>query len=175
VNNSNQGCPDYCTLENKKFGAIDIMTKEALKIKIVDLLPVAVFEETGEWLTLLIEAPEWPLLPEKLRFTPELHFDFLFCLTCIDWKTHFTVLYHFRSTVHHHTLVVKAKTTYAEPEIASVSQIWRTAEFHEREVFDLFGVKFTGHPDLRRLLLTDDWKGFPLRKDYEDPVNMIKL
>jgi NADH:ubiquinone oxidoreductase subunit C len=70
---------------------------------------------------------------------------------------------------------VKVKLDHVTPEIETVSDIWRTAEFHEREVFDLFGVWFLHHPDLRRLLLTDDWVGYPLRKDYEDPINMIKL
>ena len=85
------------------------------------------------------------------------------------------MVYHFRSTTLGEVLVVKVKLDHHEPEIESVSAIWRTAEFHEREVYDLFGVKFLHHPDLRRLLLTDDWNGYPLRKDYEDPVNMIKL
>jgi NADH-quinone oxidoreductase subunit C len=67
------------------------------------------------------------------------------------------------------------KLDHDYPVIRTVSDIWRTAEFHEREAYDLFGVVFTGHPDLRRLFMTDDWKGWPLRKDYEDPVNMIKL
>jgi NADH:ubiquinone oxidoreductase subunit C len=71
--------------------------------------------------------------------------------------------------------VVKVKLDKTNPEIMTVSDIWRTAEMLEREVYDLFGVQFLEHPDLRRLLLTDDWVGYPLRKDYEDPINMIKL
>jgi NADH/F420H2 dehydrogenase subunit C len=151
------------------------MPDEALKIKIAELFPTAVPEEGGEWLTVMIEPASWLQVAGQLRSTPFLHFDFLFCLTCIDWKTHFTMVYHLRSTVHGHVLVVKAKLDRNMPEIESVSSVWRTAEFHEREVYDLFGVNFLHHPDLRRLLLTDDWKGYPLRKDYEDPVNMIKL
>jgi NADH:ubiquinone oxidoreductase subunit C len=85
------------------------------------------------------------------------------------------MVYHLTSTVHRHTLVVKVKLDHDRPVIQTVSDIWRTAEFHEREAFDLFGVEFAGHPDLRRLFMTDDWNGWPLRKDYEDPVNMIKL
>jgi NADH:ubiquinone oxidoreductase subunit C len=73
-------------------------------------------------------------------------------------------------------MVVKSKLDRNTPEIRTVSDIWRTAEFHEREVFELFGVNFTDHPDLRLLILPDGWEGkFPLRKDFEDPVNMIKL
>jgi NADH:ubiquinone oxidoreductase subunit C len=85
------------------------------------------------------------------------------------------MVYHLTSTVHRHILVVKVKLDRDRPVIQTVSDIWRTAEFHEREAYDLFGVEFAGHPDLRRLFMTDDWNGWPLRKDYEDPVNMIKL
>ena len=72
-------------------------------------------------------------------------------------------------------IVVKSKVDRENPVIESVSAIFKTAEFHEREVYDLFGVSFNNHPDLRRLLLTEEWEGYPLRKDYEDPINMIKL
>ena len=71
--------------------------------------------------------------------------------------------------------MIKAKTDRTNPVIETVSDIWETANFHEREVFELFGVHFTNHPDLRKLILTDDFEGYPLRKDFEDPINMIKL
>ena len=85
------------------------------------------------------------------------------------------MVYHLTSTTYRHNIVVKSKLDKVVPEIETVSDMWRTAEFHEREVYDLFGVNFLHHPDLRRLFLTDEWVGFPLRKDYEDPINMIKL
>ena len=70
-------------------------------------------------------------------------------------------------------VVLKVKTSDREnPEFHSVTEIWRTAEFHEREVYDLLGIKFTGHPDLRRLFLDSSW-GFPLRKDYVDDINIV--
>jgi NADH-quinone oxidoreductase subunit C len=96
-------------------------------------------------------------------------------VTCIDWKTHLTMVYHLSSTFHRNTIVVKTDLDRNDPSIETVSDIWRTAEFHEREVYEMFGVQFKGHPDLRRLILTDDFNGFPLRKDFEDPINMIKL
>jgi NADH:ubiquinone oxidoreductase subunit C len=85
------------------------------------------------------------------------------------------MVYHLTSTKHRHNIVVKANLDHAMPEIETVCDIWRTAEFHEREVFEMFGVNFLNHPDLRKLILEDDFKGFPLRKDFEDPINMIKL
>jgi NADH-quinone oxidoreductase subunit C len=150
------------------------MTPEIFKSYINELLPAAIFDETGEWLNVLINPTEWKTLAQQLRFSPH-QFNYLFCLTCIDFKTHLTMVYHLSSTDHRETIVVKANLDTANPVIDSVTHIWRTAEFHEREVYDLFGVQFTGHPDLRRLILTDDFVGYPLRKDFDDPVNMIKL
>jgi len=151
------------------------MSNEELKIKLIELIPSATFEEGNEWMTINIESSNWKTVAQQFRSTAGFEFDYLFCLTCVDWKTHLTMVYHLTSTIHRHTLVVKSKLDRNNPEIETVSDIWRTAEFHEREVYDLFGVKFSHHPDLRRLLLTDDFNGYPLRKDFEDPVNMIKL
>ena len=152
------------------------MTNEELKNKFAELLPGATFDETGEWLNVMIDAKEWLPLAAQLRNYFDLHFDFLFCVTAVDWKTHFTMVYHMRSTTLGHTIVVKVKIAdRSNPEIESVSKIWRTAEFHELEAYDLMGIKFQNHPGLRRLFLTEDWEGYPLRKDYIDEVNMIKL
>jgi len=150
------------------------MTNEAFKQYIIQVLPAAAFDETGEWLNVTIDAQSWKSFAQSLRRS-EFDFDYLFCLTCIDWKTHLTMVYHLSSTTYRHTIVIKAQLDRVNPEIETVSDIWRTAEFHEREVFELFGVKFLHHPDLRRLILTDDFEGYPLRKDFQDPVNMIKL
>ena len=150
------------------------MTREDYKTHITSFLPTAVYDETGEWLNVNIEANEWRPLALSLR-NGVLNLDYLFCVTCVDWKTHFTMVYHLSSTIHRETIVVKAKLDREKPEIQTVSDIWKTAEFHEREVFDLFGVIFLHHSDLRRLILTDDFVGYPLRKDFEDPVNMIRL
>lgn len=151
------------------------MNPQQLKLQLEGLLPSPSFEEAGEWTTVYIDPSAWAETAHRLRTTKELDFDYLFCVTAVDWKTHFTMVYHLSSTIHRHTLVVKIRLDHEHPELATVSDIWRTAEFHEREAYDLMGVVFTGHPDLRRLFMTDDWKGWPLRKDYEDPVNMIKL
>jgi len=156
------------------------MTNEELKAKLSELLPSATYEESGQpmavgWLNVNIDHKDWLYFANSLRNHAQLNFDYLFCLTCVDWKTHFTMVYHLTSTIHRDSIVIKANLDRENPEIETVSDIWRTAEFHEREVYDLFGVKFLHHPDLRRLFLTDEWKGWPLRKDYEDPVNMIRL
>lgn len=148
---------------------------EEIKQYIAQLLPSAIFDETGEWLNISIEANEWRTLAANLR-NSSFNFNYLFCLTCIDWKTHLTMVYHLSSTTNRQlNIVIKAKCDRTNPEIETVCDIWRTAEFHEREVYEMFGVKFLNHPDLRKLILEDDFEGYPLRKDFEDPVNMIKL
>jgi len=151
------------------------MLTEEIKKQIAEWNPAATFDEAGEWLTINILPVEWPVLAQQLHSTPGFGFDYLFCLTCIDWKTHLTMVYHLSSTIHRHNIVVKANLDRDNAAIETVSNIWRTAEFHEREVYELFGVKFLNHPDLRRLILADDFIGWPLRKDFEDPINMIKL
>ncbi len=152
------------------------MNNEELKTKITELLPAATFDETGEWLNIHVEPADWLSFSGKLRNDDSLFFDYLFCLTCIDWKTHLTMVYHLSSTRHRHNIVIKSKLDIGKPEIESVSHTWKTAIFHEREVYEMFGVHFIHHPDLRLLILPDGWEGKnPMRKDFEDPVNMIKL
>ena len=144
--------------------------------KLLSICPADVFEENTQWPTMNIDSAEWRKLAEALKNENDLAFDYLFCVTCVDWKMHLTMVYHLSSTLHRHTIVVKAKIADRNNAIIdSVYNIWATAELNEREAYDLFGVHFTNHPDLRRLFLSEDWVGFPLRKDYEDPINMIKL
>ena len=151
------------------------MTNEDLKIKFSEMLPETTYEEGGEWLNLFVPVEKFKSFMQMLRKESGLDFDYLFCLTAVDWKTHFNMVYHLSSTIHRHNIVLKVKIDRNNPEIETVSDIWRTAEMLEREVYDLFGIKFLNHSDLRRLIMPDDWVGWPLRKDYEDPVNMIKL
>ena len=112
-------------------------------------------------------------LAKQLKEKEEAQFDFLFCLSGVDYGTDLGVIYHLRSTVYDHTVVLKTRTSDRQnPLLDSVTDIWQTAEFHEREVFDLLGIRFKNHPDLRRLFLDNSW-GFPLRKDYVDDINIV--
>ncbi len=152
------------------------MTEEELKNKLALQFENASFDQSGQWLNMTLTADEWLTAATFLRHFEDVPFDYLFCLTCIDWKTKLTMVYHLSSTVTRNNIVVKVDLDRSKPEIESVSAIWRTAEFHEREVYELFGVNFLNHPDLRLLILPIGWEGRnPLRKDFEDPVNMIKL
>jgi NADH:ubiquinone oxidoreductase subunit C len=152
-----------------------------LKTTITGLLPSATFEVGGDpiaigWLNINVEPKDWLPFAQQLRNDDSLFFDYLFCLTCIDWKTYLTMVYHLSSTKYRHNIVVKSKLDRNNPEIETVSKIWKTAEFHEREVYEMFGVNFLNHPDLRLLILPDGWEGKnPMLKDFEDAINMIKL
>lgn len=112
-------------------------------------------------------------LAKQLKEREEVKFDFLDCLSGVDYGHDLGVVYHLRSTIYEHAIVLKTRTSDREdPKLDSVSDLWRTAEFHEREVYDLLGVKFNNHPDLRRLFLDNSW-GFPLRKDYVDDITIV--
>jgi NADH-quinone oxidoreductase subunit C len=112
-------------------------------------------------------------LAHQLRDKPESNFDFLFCLSGVDYGQDLGAVYHLRSTIHNHSIVLKTRISdRVDPRLDSVADIWKTADFHEREVYDLLGIKFNNHPDLRRLFLDSSW-GFPLRKDYVDDVNIV--
>lgn len=96
-------------------------------------------------------------------------FDYLMCMSGVDNGIGFDVVYHIFSFHYKQRITVRAPLSREDPEIASVSNLWRAADWFEREIYDMFGIKFTGHPDLCRILCPDDWEGFPLRKDYVSP------
>ena len=105
-----------------------------------------------------------------LKTEPGLDFDFLEDLTAVDWpkKNLIEVVYHLISYRHRHVFKLKVEADRAAPVVPTVEVVWKTANWFEREVWDLFGVDFPGHPDLRRIMLPDDWIGHPLRKDYQE-------
>jgi len=105
-----------------------------------------------------------------LRDDERLHFDSLMCLSGMDYTGgKLGVVYHLHSTRWNHKIVLKVDLTVESPHCRSVEEVWKTANWHEREAFDLYGIVFDGHPDLRRILMPDDWEGYPLRKDYQVP------
>ncbi|MFN3822152.1 MAG: NADH-quinone oxidoreductase subunit C [bacterium] len=104
-----------------------------------------------------------------LRDDHRLAFNCLMCLTGVD-RQGLEVVYHLYSMVHHHKITIRVKVGYDDPKIPTVSDIWPTAEWHEREAYDLLGIEFINHPDLRRILCPEDWEGYPLRKDYQPPL-----
>ncbi len=108
-----------------------------------------------------------------LHDEPSLKMDHLADLTAVDFSRYpgdtglrFEVVYNMISTVHRHRIRIKVRVPEDDPRVDTVTSVWQTANWHERETFDLMGIKFDGHPDLRRILMPEDWEGHPLRKEY---------
>jgi NADH/F420H2 dehydrogenase subunit C len=140
----------------------------------------------GDW-TIIVPVARLLDVLRHLRDAPDAAFDLCSDVTASDWPTRpqrFDVIYCLYSTRHHHRVRVKVRVADLEG-VPSVSGIWPGANWFEREVYDMFGVNFTGHPDRRRILMPDDWQGFPQRKDYplegpgellmENPIDWLKL
>ena len=120
--------------------------------------------------------PSIKIHPEKIhevaafaKNDERLQFDYLSCLSGVDYKGKLGVVYHLYSMTFKHKIVLKVEVPTEAPNVQSVESIWKTANWHEREAFDLYGLNFVNHPDQRRILLPDDWDGHPLRKDYQTP------
>jgi len=140
----------------------------------------------GDW-TVIVPAAHIVEAATHLRDAPEAAFDYCSDLTATDWPPRaerFDVIYCLYSTRHRHRVRLKVKVAENQP-LASVTGVWTAANWLEREVYDMFGVNFTGHPDRRRILMPDDWQGYPQRKDYplegpgellmENPIDWLKL
>lgn len=161
---------------------------DQLKKKFGAAIVGANFESVDPWIE--IDPAGIVAVCRYLRDEPSLAFDYLNSVTAVDylhtdpkkaakaeWTPHLKVVYHLFSMQHKHSLVLKATLPRWQddepgrlPQIDSVACVWRTADWHEREAYDLFGIDFVGHPNLKRILCPEDWVGYPLRKDYEMPL-----
>jgi NADH-quinone oxidoreductase subunit C len=125
--------------------------------------------------TIYVSRDEVPALARALRDRPELAFDFLAELTAVDFwpkEPRYEVVYMLVSLANRLRLRMKVRLPADDPHVATVSGVWPAANWLEREVWDLFGIAFDGHPDPRRLLMPEDWQGYPLRKDYPVQIRM---
>ncbi|MEZ3550498.1 MAG: NADH-quinone oxidoreductase subunit D [Muribaculaceae bacterium] len=136
--------------------------------KISQICPSASFSE-GDTLMVTVDEKDWHSFAKALKETSGLEFDVLSAVVGMDWKDSLGVVYYLTSTVNAWDVIsVKVAVEDREnPMIHSVSDIWKVANFQEREVYDFYGIKFINHPDMRRFFLRNDWKGHPLRKDYD--------
>ncbi len=120
-------------------------------------------------LTIVVKRPAIRQACALLRDDPALQFNFLADITSVDWypsEPRFEVVYHLLSIPRHARLRLKVRLVGDDPSLESITSVWPSANFFEREVYDLFGVRFSGHPNLRRIMMPEDWEGHPLRKDY---------
>ncbi|MBH8597828.1 MULTISPECIES: NADH-quinone oxidoreductase subunit C [unclassified Thermoactinomyces] len=117
--------------------------------------------------TLVVDKEHWLSLAQLLKEEESFQFDYLRLLSGVDYETHMEVVYQFYSFAHGHQIAVRVKTGRDEAKVPSVSHLWKAADWNEREAYDLLGIHFENHPNLRRILMPDDWVGHPLRKDYE--------
>lgn len=149
------------------------MTFQEIASRLQAAVPDAVVEAKSEG----VVQPSLKVAPGKLRDValalrndPDLSFDYLMCLSGVDLgKETLGVVYHLSSMTHRHKVTVRTDVPAAEPRVSTVSDIWPTANWHEREAWDLVGIIFMNHPDLRRILLPEDYPGHPLRKDFKVP------
>lgn len=149
-----------------------------MKEKILHILPEAGIEEKNGQLFVTVPKEAFHDFAMHLKKDDGLQFDFLVCMTGMDWGETLGVMYHLRSTQTGREIVLRTETANRiTPELASVADIWATANLNEREVFDFFGIRFVNHPDMRRLFLRNDWIGYPLRKDYnpDETINPVRL
>lgn len=150
------------------------MTNDELILVLTDKFPDAVIAQGNKYVEMTVTAKSLHETAILLKETREISFDYLFCLTGVDYPENMGVIYHLESVEHRHVMVLKVRTAdRVNPVIDTVSDVWVTAKYHEREAYDLLGIHFNNHTDLRRLFLDDEW-GFPLRKDYVDEVRIVE-
>lgn len=159
----------------RETGSVRSLTREELTAFVAARFPDMKPGANKQFTEVIVAADQVHNLMKSLKFSPETRFDYLFNQTAADRKDGFHVVYHITSSVHHHNIMVKViLSDKANASISTVSDVWRAAEFYEREIFDLFGIRFENHPDLRRIFLEADWVGHPLRKDYKDSFTLAR-
>jgi NADH-quinone oxidoreductase subunit C len=138
---------------------------EEVAKKITEVVPGSV--AAADKMAVVVGSKSLYQVAEFLKNTSGLDFDYLNDLTAVDYLDYFEVVYHLTSLKHNHSLVLKTRCYEREkPKVSSVVSLWRAADFQEREVYDLMGITFEGHPNLKRLLLWEGFAGHPLRRDY---------
>lgn len=127
-----------------------------------------IYEFRGD-LNVVFKPADIPEICRFLKTDPDLKFNFLSCITACDYlgrkDIRFEVVYILFSIPYRHRVILKTRVNENE-EVPTLTSVWSTANWQEREIYDMFGIKFAGHPDLRRILMDDDWIGFPQRKDF---------
>ncbi|MBX5457848.1 MAG: NADH-quinone oxidoreductase subunit C [Thermogemmatispora sp.] len=148
------------------------LTRDLAPLAQITGQPVAPRVMKGNYLGIEVDRAQLVAVCRFLR--DQLGFDLLSCISGVDMLDHLETVYHVRSTTRGSLLQVKVRLDAENPEVDSVVSVWPTANWLERETYDLFGIRFTGHPDLRRMLLDDDFEGYPLRKSFHQVPLTVK-
>ncbi|WP_028543919.1 NADH-quinone oxidoreductase subunit C [Paenibacillus taiwanensis] len=160
--------PEQPKVPSPKQPVLDRLVEQLRADIAPDAVEASIINETdGHMPTVTIKAEHWYQTAQWLRHNPEWACDYLRNLSGVDQESYLAVVYHLISLKTRMEVAVHVKTDREQPSIASVTPIWPTADWNERETYDLFGIAFPGHPNLRRIMMSDDWVGHPLRKDYE--------
>ncbi len=138
-------------------------------LKAADVPGVLEFADGPADPAIFVEPEKLPLVLEHLKEDPGLAMDQLSLVSGVHYEDRFESVYHLLSTTLKHDIVLRAKLDAEDPVVPTAATVHPTADWHERETFDLVGIRFEGHPDFRRIYLPDDWEGHPLRRGYEDP------
>ena len=142
-----------------------VLSGKEVAAKLEQQFPASIIESNED--SLLVKGESLFELTSFLKTTPGLEFDYLNCITAVDYFDYFEVIYQLTSLEHNHTIVVKTRCYNREnPTLPSVVGLWQGADFQEREIYDLMGIRFEGHPNMKRLFLWEGFQGHPLRKDY---------
>lgn len=147
------------------------MDRESLEQTVIQTEPLARKRDKTPQASVDVPVGRLEPLMRQLRDREPFSFDMLCCHTAVDWlaEDKFELIYHLYSTKHGHYLMISCMVGRDSQAVPTMGEIWPIAHWQEREVYDLFGVLYEGHSDLRRVFLDDDWQGHPLRKDYKDP------
>jgi NADH-quinone oxidoreductase subunit C len=141
------------------------LSGEHMASRIEDKYPGSIEEYTSE--CLVVKSDTLLKVARYLRDTEDLRLDYFNYVTAVDYYSYFEVVYQITSTIHNHSIVLKTRCDDREnPRVPSVTSLWQGADFQEREIFDLMGISFDGHPNLKRIFLWEGFQGHPLRKDY---------
>jgi len=137
---------------------------QSIAEQIAKHIPQAVVEANDAWVVI---KPDLLLqVVQFLKATPGFDFNYLNCVTGVDYLDYLEVVYHLTSLERNHSLVLKVRCSREKPEVPSVVSVWCGADLQEREIFDLLGITFVGHPNLKRIFMWEGFKGYPLRRDY---------
>jgi len=142
-----------------------VLSGKEIATRLEEQFPGSIVESSQN--SLVVKSESWLEAAAFLKTTPGLDFDYLTSITAVDYYNYFEVVYQLTSIKHNHSLVVKTRCYGRDnPTLPSVIGLWRGADFQEREIYDLMGISFDGHPNLKRIFLWEGFQGYPLRRDY---------